>query len=99
MCVGEGETVCGEEYKKEGEEIVFFVVLLYRQKQESDREKHSVFFATHQPGARQSGLPLNNPIVVYHVVYRTPAFGAVVWFRYSCEYRRYSREIARELIR
>ena len=24
MCVGEAASVCGEEYKKEGEEIVFF---------------------------------------------------------------------------
>ena len=43
MCVGEGANIRGEEYKKEGEEIVFCVVVV--QKQESDREKHSVFFA------------------------------------------------------
>ena len=47
MCVGEGANVYGEEYKKEGEEIVFVCVVVV-QKQESDREleKHSVFFAT-----------------------------------------------------
>ena len=44
MCVGEGATVCGEEYKKEDEEIVFYVVVV--QKQESDREMNSVLFAT-----------------------------------------------------
>ena len=56
MCVGEGANIRGEEYKKEGEEIVFCVVVV--QKQESGREKHSVFFATHHPGARLPGLPL-----------------------------------------
>ena len=56
MCVGEGATVCGEEYKKEGEEIVFYVVVV--QKQESDREMHSVFFATRPvPEPAFPGLP------------------------------------------
>ena len=36
MCVGEGANVYGEEYKKEGEEIVF-VLLLYRSKRVTER--------------------------------------------------------------
>ena len=44
MCVGEEANVRGEEYKKEGGEIVFCFVVV--QKQESGRVMHSVFFAT-----------------------------------------------------
>ena len=76
LCVGEGANVCGEEYKKESEEIVFYVAVV--QKQESNREKHSVFFATcpfQSPPLGPSSH--NNP----RVVYRAPAVGAVVWFR------------------
>ena len=36
MCVGEAENGCGEEYKKEGEEIVF-MLLLCRSKRVTER--------------------------------------------------------------
>ena len=52
MCYGEAANICGEEYKKEGEENVFYVAVV--RNKESDREMHSVFFATHIPSQSRS---------------------------------------------
>ena len=67
---------CGEGKQKEGEEIVFDVAVV--QKQESDREKHSVFFDTHPTRSPPFTTFLNNNPIVVH---RTPTVRAVVWFR------------------
>ena len=76
MCVGEAASVCGEEYKKEGEAIVFYIAVV--QKQESDREVHSVFFATHPTRSPPFGPSSHNNPIAAHL---TPAVRAVVWFR------------------
>ena len=65
---------CGEGKQKEGEEIVFYYAAVV-QKQEIDREMHSVFFTTHRPGAHLFPPLLNNNPIAVH---RTPAVGAVV---------------------
>ena len=76
MCVGEAASVCGEEYKKEGEEIVFCCC-----RAEGEIIMRYAFgvlwsLAPIPPGARLFGPSLHNP----REVYRTPTVRAVVWF-------------------
>ena len=67
---------CGEGKHKEGEENVFYVSVV--QKQKSDREMHSVFFATHPAPELTFSHPFDQQPIVVH---RAPAVRAVVWFR------------------
>ena len=60
MCVGEGASVCGEEYKKEGEEIVLFSVVMCvvnRSKRVTERSIRCSLPPI-PPRARLYGLPL-----------------------------------------
>ena len=74
MCVGEAANVCGEEIPEKGRRNRFSVAVV--QKQERDREMHSVFFGLWHPPVPEPAFSGLHP----RVVHRTPAVRAVVWF-------------------
>ena len=88
MYVGEALNVCYEEYKKEGEEIVFVCVISGPKPSVTERSircsmgahptTHSKTVPIIQPSIPAKTLKTNNNPIVVH---RTPTVRSVLWFR------------------